>query len=140
MVEVLRRVGDYTLERRSAGRDQRIQLGLKCNMSCKYCEQSDRENERWVSSLKDVPAFMERLKASSIKVHGVIELWGGELFVYWKTLQKLVPELRKLYPKVRFAIITNGTLINEEKIAFCETYGVSLTFSHDGPGYHLGGG
>ena len=105
--------------------DLRIQLGLKCNMSCKYCAQSDRENERWVSSPKDVPAFIEKLRASGIKVHGVIELWGGEPFVYWKTLQKLVPELRKLYPKVRFAVITNGTLIDEEKIAFCETYGIS---------------
>ena len=73
--------------------DLRIQLGLKCNMSCKYCAQSDRENERWVSSPKDVPAFIEKLRASGIKVHGVIELWGGEPFVYWKTLQKLVPEL-----------------------------------------------
>lgn len=119
--------------------DLRIQLGLKCNMSCKYCAQSDRESERWVSSPKDVPAFIEKLRASGIKVHGVIELWGGEPFVYWKTLQKLVPELRKLYPKVRFAIITNGTLIDEEKIAFCETYGISLTFSHDGQGYRLRG-
>ena len=119
--------------------DLRIQLGLKCNMSCKYCAQGDRENERWVSSPKDVPAFIERLKASGIRVHGVIELWGGEPFVYWKTLQKLVPALRELYPEVRFAIITNGTLIDEEKLSFCETYGISLTFSHDGPGYHLRG-
>ena len=79
------------------------------------------------------------LKDSGIQVHGVIELWGGEPFVYWKTLQKLVPELRKLYPKIRFAAITNGTLIDEEKIAFCETYGMNLTFSHDGPGFHLRG-
>lgn len=119
--------------------DLRIRLGLKCNMHCKYCAQSDRENERWVSSPKDVPAFMEKLKASGIKVHGVIELWGGEPFVYWKTLQVLVPELRKIYPKVRFAIITNGSLIDEEKIHFCETYGIDLTFSHDGPGYRLRG-
>lgn len=119
--------------------DLRIQLGLKCNMHCKYCAQSDRENEKWVSSPKDVEPFIKMLKDSGIKVHGVIELWGGEPFVYWKTLQKLVPELRKLYPKIRFAAITNGTLIDEEKIAFCETYGMNLTFSHDGPGFHLRG-
>ena len=119
--------------------DLRIQLGLKCNMKCKYCAQSDRENERWVSSPKDVPAFIEKLKKSGIKVHGVIELWGGEPFVYWKTLQVLVPALHALYPKIHFAIITNGTLIDEEKIEFCETYGIRLTFSHDGTGYHLRG-
>ncbi len=30
--------------------DLRIQLGLKCNMSCKYCAQSDRENEMFLHS------------------------------------------------------------------------------------------
>lgn len=117
----------------------RIQLGLKCNMHCKYCAQSDRENERWVSSPKDVPVFIARLKASGIKAHGAITLWGGEPFVYWKTIQRLVPELRKIYTKVRFSAITNGTLIDEEKIAFCETYGIDLVFSHDAQGYYLRG-
>jgi uncharacterized protein len=119
--------------------DLRIQLGLKCNMQCKYCAQSDRENEQWVSSPKDIPVFIEKLKTSGIKVHGVIELWGGEPFVYWKTLQKLVPALRELYPEAALAIITNGTLLTEKKIEFCEKYKIDLTFSHDGPGYYLRG-
>lgn len=119
--------------------DLRIQLGLKCNMHCRYCAQSDRILETLCWGPKDVPAFLEKLKAGGIRVHGVIEFWGGEPFVYWKTIEKLVPPLREMYPKVRFAMITNGTLLTEEKIAFCEKYGISLTFSHDGQGYRLRG-
>lgn len=121
--------------------DLRIQLGLKCNMHCKYCAQSiDRDDERLVSTVKDVPKLLAALKAGGIDCNGgVIEFWGGEPFVYWKTIEKLVPELHALYPGVRFAMITNGTLLTEEKIAFCEKYGISLTFSHDGQGYRLRG-
>lgn len=119
--------------------DLRIQLGLKCNMHCRYCAQSDRVLEKACWGPKDVPAFIEKLKAGGVKVKGIIELWGGEPFVYWKTIERLVPELRALYPEVRFAMITNGTLLTEEKINFCEKYGISLTFSHDGQGYRLRG-
>lgn len=119
--------------------DMRIQLGLKCNMHCRYCAQSDRSLEKACWGPRDVPSFIEKLKAGRVKVKGIIELWGGEPFVYWKTIEKLVPELRALYPDVRFAMITNGTLLTEEKIAFCEKYSISLTFSHDGQGYRLRG-
>lgn len=119
--------------------DLRIQMGLKCNMNCRYCAQSDRKNEKIVSGPKDVEPLMEMLEKGNIKIKGVIELWGGEPFVYWKTVQKLVPALRLRYPTVRIAMVTNGTLLDEEKIDFCEKYGVSLTFSHDGQGYYLRG-
>ena len=108
-------------------------------MHCRYCAQSDRGKPQWVSSPKDVLPFIDKLKASGITVSSAIELWGGEPFVYWKTLRVLVPALRELYPQVRLSAITNGTLIDEEKITFCEKYGLSLVFSHDGPGYHLRG-
>lgn len=121
--------------------DLRIQLGLQCNMHCKYCAQSiDRAESKAVATVKDVPGFIEKLKKGGIDCNGgTIELWGGEPFVYWKTIQALVPALRELYPRVNFGMITNGTLLTEDKIDFCEKYGVSLTFSHDGQGYRLRG-
>lgn len=121
--------------------DLRIQLGLKCNMHCKYCAQSiDRAESKAVATVKDVPGFIEKLKKGGIDCNGgTIELWGGEPFVYWKTIQVLVPALRELYPSADFGMITNGTLLTEEKINFCEKYGVSLTFSHDAQGYGLRG-
>ncbi|MDL2058372.1 radical SAM protein [Mesosutterella sp. AGMB02718] len=119
--------------------DLRIQLGLRCNMHCRYCAQSDRALEKVCWGPKDVPAFIAKLKAGNVNVTGVIELWGGEPFVYWKTIKNLVPQLREMYPNVRFAMITNGTLLTEDKISFCEKYRIDLTFSHDGQGYQLRG-
>ena len=121
--------------------DLRIQLGLKCNMHCKYCAQSiDRDDEKLVSNVRDVPKLLAALKAGGIDCNGgVIEFWGGEPFVYWKPLLVLIPALREMYPQAAFAMITNGTLLTEDKIDFCEKYGVSLTFSHDGQGYRLRG-
>ena len=121
--------------------DLRIQLGLKCNMHCKYCAQSlDRESESVVSSVKDVGPFIEMLKKGGIDCNdGSIEFWGGEPLVYWKTLLVLIPKLRELYPKASFGMVTNGTLLTEEKITFFEKYRVGLTFSHDAQGYRLRG-
>ena len=119
----------------------RIQLGLKCNMHCRYCAQEPgRAIDEGIASPKQVPAFLEMLKKGGIDCNGGwIEFWGGEPFVYWKTLVVLIPALRELYPKARFGMISNGTLLDEEKIAFCEKYGVSITFSHDAQGYRLRG-
>jgi len=109
----------------------KIQLGLKCNMHCKYCAQTGNEIGANVFGVKDVEPLIEKLKASKVEVKGSIELWGGEPLVYWKVLLKLIPALRGLYPKVRIGMITNGTLIDEKKIEFFEKYGVGLTeFSH----------
>ena len=108
-------------------------------MHCRYCAQSDRALEKACWGPKDVPAFIAKLKAGNVNVTGVIELWGGEPFVYWKTIKNLVPQLREMYPNVRFAMITNGTLLTEDKISFCEKYSIDLTFSHDGQGYRLRG-
>ena len=132
-------------ERYAANKDKqictlRIQLGLKCNMHCRYCAQEhDKDREGWVSSPKDVPGFVEKLKASGIEVSGAIQLWGGEPFVYWKTLLRLIPELRAMYPKAAICMISNGTLLTEEKINFLAKHGCSLTLSHDAQGYRLRG-
>lgn len=117
----------------------KIQLGLKCNMHCKYCAQTGNEIGANVFNVKDVGPLIEKLKANNVEVKGNIELWGGEPLVYWKVLLKLIPALRELYPKVGIGMITNGTLIDDKKIEFFEKYGVGLTFSHDGVGYHLRG-
>lgn len=79
----------------------RIQLGMKCNMHCRYCSQEpEKELDEGISSPRQVPAFIEMLKKGGIDCNGGwIEFWGGEPLVYWKTLVVLIPALRDLYPE-----------------------------------------
>lgn len=68
-----------------------------------------------------------------------IEFWGGEPFVYWKTLKPLAERLRQLYPQANFSIITNGSLLDAEKNEWLDRLGFGVGLSHDGPGYHARG-
>jgi uncharacterized protein len=68
-----------------------------------------------------------------------IEFWGGEPFVYWKTLKPLAERLRQLYTEASFTIITNGSLLDFEKNEWLDRIGFGVGLSHDGPGYHARG-
>lgn len=118
-------------------RSLRIQIGLNCNFSCKYCNQRHGSalDKQAVSEVKlpdsvRVKNFIKLLKENDIKTEQ-IALWGGEPFVYIKLLKILVPELRKLYPDIPISTISNGSLINKDIIDFCLEHRIALTISHD---------
>lgn len=116
----------------------RIQLGLKCNYSCSYCMQAvDREFDVRMTT-GDVDVFLNRLDEWCDGVKE-IEFWGGEPLVYWKKLVPLAEGLRKKYPNVSFKIITNGSLLTEDKVDWLDNLGFGVSISHDGPGQHFRG-
>lgn len=119
-------------------RKLKIQLGLKCNMNCSYCQQAASRQASKDESVADYQGLIQQLREQRIEVNnGKIEFWGGEPFVYLKTLQKLIPELRELYPSADFSIVTNGTLITPKLVDWLIEQRVSLTVSHDAQGYEL---
>jgi uncharacterized protein len=122
----------------------KIQLGLSCNFSCEYC------NQRFVphadsTNPEDVSPFVNNMKTwfdggpDGSGKGTRIELWGGEPFVYWKTMKPLVEEIFKKYPEVEFSVITNGSLLDQEKILWLDKYNFSISVSHDGPGQFVRG-
>lgn len=117
----------------------KVQLGLKCNLNCSYCSQAESRNLSKDDSLGDVESFIASLRREelSIKPSGRIEFWGGEPLVYIKTLRKLVPELRKMYPTQEFHMISNGTLLTREIVDWLVENKVSFIISHDAQGYEL---
>lgn len=119
----------------------KIQLGLKCNYSCAYCSQaSNRINDtsKYPTEV-DVDKFFDTIDEQNILLwdKGRIELWGGEPLVYYKVLKYLIPKLRNRWKKAFISIVTNGSLLDKEKIDFFLKYNVHITISHDGPGFHL---
>lgn len=119
-------------------RTLKISLGLSCNYECSYCSQRFVPHAE-SSNPSDIEPFFASLTDALIDPPERIEFWGGEPFVYWKTLKPLAERLRELYPQASFNIITNGSLLDAEKNEWLDRMGFGVGLSHDGPGYHARG-
>jgi uncharacterized protein len=120
----------------------KIQLGLKCNYSCTYCNQRAQPQDS-EGNPKQVARFLKKLPEWFDIGTGkgtTIEFWGGEPFVYWKTLKPLAEGVRALYPEAEFNIITNGSLFDQERVDWMYDLGFGVGISHDGPAYEAGRG
>ena len=116
----------------------KIQLGLSCNYSCTYCSQRFVPNAAETNS-SYIDKFMKSLDLWLFKPPKRIEFWGGEPFVYWKTLKPLAEELRKKYPLARFIIVSNGSIITKEIVDWLDELDFHIGISHDGPGQSIRG-
>ncbi len=122
----------------------KIQLGLSCNFECEYCSQrfvphADSTNP------SDVQPFVDNMDkwfeggedGKGLGAH--FEFWGGEPFVYWKTLKPLAKAIIEKYPNATRSIITNGSLLDDEKIQWIIDTDMHIGISHDGPGQPVRG-
>lgn len=117
----------------------KIQLGMRCNYSCTYCNQSSAAPDATVTRTADVDTFLAGLDQWLQGSPRRIEFWGGEPFLYFAKLKRLVPELRRRFPGAVFSVISNGSLLDAEILDFIERWDLHLMISHDGPGQHLRG-
>lgn len=137
---VPQRVSPDNPGRKAGIRTLKIQMGLKCNYACAYCNQASW-NSFLGGAVEDARLFLRNLDGwfatdGAEKDGGRdlrIEFWGGEPFVYWAKLKILGEELRRRYPNARFNVITNGSLLDDEKVDWLITHKVGLQISHDGP-------
>lgn len=122
----------------------KIQLGLSCNYSCDYCSQKFVERAPETNK-KDIDAFLAKLDNLEFSEEkGLkIEFWGGEPFVYWKTLKPLAEALREKFSHWQkepvFSVITNGSILTKEICAWLYYMGFQVAVSHDGPGQSVRG-
>src|SRR5438132_3970826 len=123
----------------SAPATLKIQLGLRCNYSCSYCNQASHVGSEAVTKTSETDVFLAGLGRWLTGAPKRIEFWGGEPFLYFAKLKRLVPDLHARFPEAELIIVTNGSLIDEEIIDFIEHYDISIAVSHDGPGQHLRG-
>ena len=130
---------DQPLGKSRAPRVLKIQLGLSCNYSCSYCSQAFQIEDATVSKLAAVEHFLTQLDGWITQAPEQIEICGGEPFLYWAKIKRLVPALAARFPGACFSIITNGSLLNREKLDFIAAHDIAITISHDGPGQHLRG-
>jgi uncharacterized protein len=113
----------------------RILLGHACNYSCSYCMQKDIGNpsERPLNVFtgRFIRQVKENLDLSQLER---VELWGGEPFLYWKDMMKIMTALDR--EGLIFYMSTNGSALLPKHIEFFLSLKSTITFSisHDGPG------
>lgn len=135
---------DHPLKKSRLVKHLKIQMGLSCNYSCDYCSQKfvERAPE---TSRKDIEEFMAKLdKLEFDEEQGLlVEFWGGEPLVYWKTLKPLAEIIKEKFStwarSPQFSIITNGSILTKEMCAWLYYMGFSVSMSHDGPGQAVRG-
>jgi uncharacterized protein len=122
----------------------KIQLGLSCNYTCDYCSQKFVERAPETSK-KDIDAYLAKLDNFNFdETRGLkVEFWGGEPFVYWKTLKPLAEAIKEKFShwkkEPRLSVITNGSILTKEMCAWLYYMGFDVAISHDGPGQSVRG-
>jgi uncharacterized protein len=122
----------------------KIQMGLSCNYSCDYCSQKFVERPRETNA-KDIENFMKLFSELRFsEERGLrVEFWGGEPFVYWKTMKPLAEAIREKFSSWKkppqFSVITNGSILTEDICAWLYAMGFAVSISHDGPGQFVRG-
>lgn len=104
-------------------------LGVKCNISCHYCYQSNLREAGVGSSEYD----LDKIRDTLIEKNLPFTIFGGEpLLIPKKDLDKLFSLGFERFGSN--AIQTNGALIDDDHIGLFKKYRVSVGISVDGPG------
>lgn len=106
-----------------------IILHQKCNLECIYCfAHDDRGKERL--DLCDVKTIID----SCIHRNGkktITFIGGGEPTLDWSLLRDSILYIREYGKDNIIKVVTNGTLLDDEKLRFLESQEVILTISFD---------
>lgn len=112
-------------------------ISLRCNHKCKYCHAAVAPEDamEYDMSLETAKNCVDVIMASS-SVDLMIEFQGGEPLLNWQVLQDIVvyarKEAKKKSKKIGFAVVTNLTLMTEDKLAWLIENGVNICTSLDG--------
>jgi len=103
-----------------------VSITNRCNLRCSYCY--ERRLNTDYGCLSDETA--ERIKnfINSRNDAGNVYLFGGEPLLYTDRVKYFMENVNAR----QFVITTNGTLLNEDFLKWCEDKNVVINMSHDG--------
>lgn len=109
-----------------------ISVTEKCNLGCPYCYVANKptwmNKETFDNALPELYNLMKRSGESTYHV----SYFGGEPLLNWDLITYTVPKL-KADPRCKgINIITNLTMIDEEKAKYLKENGVGVSWSFDG--------
>ncbi|MFQ3682909.1 radical SAM protein [Roseiflexus sp.] len=120
----------------------------QCNLACTYCfiegampQQHHFSRMSPETAIAAIDLFSTQASRCDSPHHRPsIIFYGGEPTVNWDVLSTAVLHIEAkigtgdLAPNTEISMITNGTLLNEERIQFLKEHHVGLSLSLDGPG------
>jgi uncharacterized protein len=116
-----------------------LHIAHDCNLACRYCfaEEGEYHGRRALMSFEVGKKALDFLIANSGNRKNLeVDFFGGEPLMNWEVVKQLVEYGRskeKEYNKnFRFTITTNGVLLNDEIMEFCNKEMSNVVLSLDG--------
>ena len=109
-----------------------------CNLNCKYCYDKgnhttvSQENEEFSLMIHNIIKNINKIWKNKDSSAEIIFHGGEPLIISVQNYKRLLDNIKMLYPKVKFSIQTNATLINQEYINLFKNYNVHIGISLDG--------
>ena len=116
-----------------------LHIAHDCNLACRYCfaEEGEYHGRRALMSYEVGKKALDFLIANSgNREHLEVDFFGGEPLMNWDVVKRLVEYGRSQeaehHKKFRFTITTNGVLLNDEIMDFCNREMSNVVMSLDG--------
>ena len=116
-----------------------LHIAHTCNLNCSYCfaSQGKYNGERAVMSFEVGKQALDFLVANSGTRHNLeVDFFGGEPLMNWQVVKDLVLYARSIEKQhnknFRFTLTTNGMLIDDDVIDFCNKEMSNVVLSLDG--------
>ncbi len=116
-----------------------LHIAHDCNLACQYCfaEEGEYHGRRALMSFEVGKKALDFLIANSgIRRNLEVDFFGGEPLMNWEVVKQLVEYGRskeKEYNKnFRFTMTTNGVLLNDEIMEYCNREMSNVVLSLDG--------
>ncbi len=116
-----------------------LHVAHTCNLNCSYCfaSQGKYQGDRALMSFETGKAALDFLiKNSGTRRNLEVDFFGGEPLMNWDVVKKLVEYARSVEKKhnknFRFTLTTNGVLVDDDVIDFCNKEMSNVVLSLDG--------
>lgn len=116
-----------------------LHIAHDCNLACQYCfaEEGEYHGRRALMSYEVGRKALDYLIHNSGSRRNLeVDFFGGEPLMNWDVVKQLVAYGRSQEPlydkKFRFTITTNGVLLNDEIMEFCNREMSNVVLSLDG--------
>ena len=116
-----------------------LHIAHDCNLACRYCfaEEGEYHGRRALMSYEVGKKALDFLIANSGSRRNLeVDFFGGEPLMNWNVVKQLVEygrsQEKEHNKKFRFTLTTNGVLLNDEIMEFCNREMSNVVLSLDG--------